>query len=118
MDNESYICHIVIPSKNHQKSKDFYRNVFGWKIQEQQGTSSLDVLPPSRKGISAELNLKEDVVVPSIFVYNIEEKLRLIKQLGGKKLKDKTPIGAEAEYGYYALFKDPHGNKMCLYSDK
>jgi predicted enzyme related to lactoylglutathione lyase len=118
MDNESYICHIVIPSKNHQKSKDFYKKVFGWGVQKQSSTTSWDVLPPSRKGISAELNLEEEVVVPSIFVYNIEEKLRLIKQFGGKKLKDRTPIGAKAEYGYNTLFKDPHGNKMCLYSDK
>jgi len=118
MDNESYICHIVIPSKNYQRSKDFYTKVFGWEVQERPGTTSLDILPPSRKGISAELNREEEVVVPSISVSNIEKKLRLIEQFGGKKLKDKTPIGAKAEYGYYALFKDPHGNKMCLYSDK
>jgi len=31
MDNESYIGHIVIALKNHEKSKNFYEKVFGWK---------------------------------------------------------------------------------------
>ena len=34
MDNESYIGHIVIPLKNHEKSKNFNEKVFGWKVQE------------------------------------------------------------------------------------
>ena len=118
MDDESYICHIIIPSKDYQRSKNFFEKVFGWKVEEQPGASSLDVLPPSRKGPSAELNSEEEVVVPSIYTSNIEAKLKLIEEFGGKKLKDRTPVGKEAEYGYYAIFEDPHGNKMCLYSDK
>ncbi len=118
MNDKSYICHIVIPSKDYQSSKNFYERVFGWKVKEQPGTTSLDILPPSGKGITAELNSQEEVVVPSIYTSNIEAKLKLIEEYGGKRLKDKTPIGKEAEYGYYAIFEDPHGNKMCLYSEK
>ncbi len=118
LNDKSYICHIVIPSKDYQSSKNFYERVFGWKVKEQPGTTSLDILPPSGKGITAELNSQEEVVVPSIYTSNIEAKLKLIEEYGGKRLKDKTPIGKEAEYGYYAIFEDPHGNKMCLYSEK
>jgi len=115
---ENYFCHIVIPSKNYQKSRIFFEKVFGWKVQEVPGTNTLDILPPSEKGPSAELNSEEDVIVPSINALDIDAKLKLIAEFGGKILKEKTPIGEDAEYGHFALFEDPQGNKMCLYSKK
>jgi predicted enzyme related to lactoylglutathione lyase len=118
MMDESYICHIVIPSKSLGRSKVFYEKVFGWKVEQQPGTKSLDVLPTSGKGISAELNPEERVVVPSIYTSNIEAKLMQIKKFGGKKLKGKTSIGRKAQQGYFALFEDLDGNKVCLYSKK
>jgi predicted enzyme related to lactoylglutathione lyase len=118
LKDESYICHIIIPSKNHQKSKRFYEKAFDWKVEPQPGTTSLDVLPTSGKGISAELNLEESTIVPSIYTVNIEATLKRIEKLGGTILKNKTPIGKQGEHGYFALFKDPNGNKMCLYSKK
>lgn len=118
MADDCYICHIVIPSKNSERSRVFFERVFGWKVEKQKGTASLDILPPSGKGISAELNPKETVVVPSIFTSNINEKLSNIEKYGGKRLKGRTPIGKKAEQGYFALFEDPDGNKMCLYSEK
>jgi predicted enzyme related to lactoylglutathione lyase len=118
MKDESYICHIVLPSKDLQKSSRFYGEVFGWKVEPQPGTGSLDVLPPFEKGISAELNLDENAVVPSIFTSDIEAVLERIKRFGGKVLKEKTPIGEQAKHGYFALFEDPSRNKMCLYSEK
>ena len=116
--DENYFCHIVIPSKNYQKSKIFFEKVFGWKVQKVPGSRSLDVLPPSKKGPSAELNSEEELIVPAIHTSNIEAKLKLIGEFGGKELKGKTPIGENAEYGYYALFEDPQGNRMDLYSEK
>ena len=116
--DRNYICHIIIPSKNYQKSKIFFQNVFGWKVEEQPGTSALDVLPASGKGPSAELNSEVEVIIPSILTSDIDAKLELIEKFGGKRLKVRTPIGKEGEHGYYALFEDPHGNVMCLYSEK
>ena len=115
---ENHISHVIIPSKNFQRSKIFFEEVFGWKLEEQPEKSSLDVLPLSRKGPSAELNSEVEVIIPSIKTSNIEAKLRLIEEFGGKKLKDKTPIDKDAEQGYYASFEDPQGNRMCLYSEK
>lgn len=48
----------------------------------------------------------------------VDAKLKLIEKFGGKILEGKTPIGENAEYGHYALFEDPQGNKMCLYSEE
>jgi hypothetical protein len=60
------------------------------------------------------LNSEEEFIVPSIYTSNIEAKLKLIEEYGGKVLKGKTPIGKNAEYGYFALFEDPDGNKICF----
>lgn len=70
------------------------------------------------KALSAELNSEEEVVVPSIHTSNIEATLKRIKKFGGKILKTKTPVGKEAEFGCFAIFEDPNGNKMCLYSER
>ena len=118
MKDENYICHIIIPAKNSAKSKKFYQEVFGWKVERQLGTNSLDIFPPSHKGPSAELNPEENAVVPSIHTSEIAEKLKLIAKLGGRTLKGKTSIGKNAKQGHYALFEDPCGNKICLYSDE
>ena len=114
--DENYFCHIIIPSKNYQKSRIFFEEVFGWKVEEQPSTSSLDVLPTSGKGPSAELNSEVEVIIPSILTSDIDAKLELIEKFGGKRLKGKTSIGEEGEHGYYALFEDPQGNTMCLCS--
>lgn len=117
MKDESYICHIIVPSQDQQKSREFYERVFGWKVRPQPGTTSLDVLPPSGKGISAELNLEESTVVPSIYTSDIDAVLGRIRKSGGTILKSKTPIGEQSKQGHFALFEDPSGNRMCLYSE-
>lgn len=110
MKNESYICHVVIPLRDYQKSKRFYETVFGWEVALQPGTTSLDILPPSGKGISAELNPEENTIVPCIYTTDIKASL--------KKIENKTSIGEQGQHGYFALFEDPNGNKLCLYSEK
>ena len=77
----------------------------------------MDVLPPSGKGIGAELNSEEDVIVPAIHTCDIEAKLELIELYGGKILRGISPIGADAQHGFYALFEDSHGNRMALYQE-
>jgi len=71
-----------------------------------------------RKGNKCRIKFKEEVVVPSIFTSNIEAMLKRIEKFGGRILKDKTPISDEVKYGYFALFEDPNGNRMCLFSRK
>lgn len=121
MLNDCYFCHIVIPGRNPKKTRRFYEKVFGWTVRPQPGSDSLDILPPSGKGPSAELNPNESVVTPTIYTQDIDAALKLIARHGGKILVPKTPVdeeGEEGEYGYYALFEDPEGNKMCLFSDR
>jgi len=73
--DENYFCHVVIPSKDYQKSRVFFERVFGWKVEQVPGLDSLDILPPSRKGPSAELNSEEEAIVPSIYATDMNSKL-------------------------------------------
>lgn len=108
----------MIPSKDLSRSKLFYEQVFGWRVQEAPEGGIFDVEPPHGKGPSAELNCEEKVVVPSIYTSDMDEKIRLVEEYGGRMLRSRTPIGSKAKHGYYALFEDPHGNRMALYSEK
>ena len=93
--DENYFCHIVIPSKNFRESRTFFEKAFGWIVQEAPEAGVMDVLPPSGKGIGAELNSEEDVIVPAIHTCDIEAKLKLIELYGGKILRGKSPIDAD-----------------------
>ncbi|MCW4035967.1 MAG: hypothetical protein NWE75_02125 [Candidatus Bathyarchaeota archaeon] len=115
--DENYFCHIVIPSKNFEESRTFFEKAFGWIVQGAPEAGVMDVLPPSGKGIGAELNSEEEVIVPAIHTCDIEVKLELIELYGGKILRGKSPVGADAQHGFYALFEDPHGNRMALYQE-
>lgn len=115
---EAHFCHIVIPSKDFRASKVFFEDVFRWEVQPATEGNSLGVLPRSKKRPSAELNSEEETIVPAIFTPDIESILRPIEEHGGKKLTGKTPVGQNAEHGYYALLEDPQGNRMCLCSDR
>jgi predicted enzyme related to lactoylglutathione lyase len=117
MKENSYFCHIVIPCRNLRKSRRFYEKVFGWTVKPQPGSDSLDILPPSGKGPSAELNPNESVVTPTIYTQDIEFTLERIARHGGMILLPKTPVDEKGEYGHYALFEDPQGSKFCLYSE-
>ncbi len=114
---DSYISHVIIPSKNYRASKKFYEEVFGWKVTKRKGTDSLDALPQSGRGINAQLSSQEEVVVPAIHTSNIEVKLGLIERYGGRRLIGKTPIGKHGEGGFFALFRDAQGSKLYLYSE-
>ncbi|MGD8979934.1 MAG: VOC family protein [candidate division WOR-3 bacterium] len=109
--------HTEIPSTDMQKSKDFYSKVFGWKITEDvPGYVLFKTGDNQGGGFTKDSRPSQDGVVLYIEVEDINKKLEEIETAGGKKLKDKTQISPE--YGSYALFNDPCGNIMALWSQK
>lgn len=56
----------------------------------------------------------QDGVLLYIEVEDIEKKLKEIEDAGGKKTKEKT--GISPEFGFYALFNDPCGSLIGLWS--
>jgi predicted enzyme related to lactoylglutathione lyase len=109
------INHIEIPTTDAQKSKDFYIKIFGWKMNEDMpGYVMFTTGDNQGGGFTEERKPSEDGVVLVIEVEDIPKKLGEIEAAGGKKVKEKTAISPE--FGFYALFTDPSGNIMGLWS--
>ena len=116
------ICHIEIPAPDLKKAIAFYTNVFGWTVEQpplmaghyalwrgEGRTGGFDAhakpAPVKRPGVGLYL------AVPSI-----PRALKQIERAGGKVLEKKTAIGGG--FGHYAVFIDPNGNRMNVWSLK
>ncbi|TES92819.1 MAG: VOC family protein [Candidatus Cloacimonadota bacterium] len=112
------ICHIEIPTTDANKSKEFYGRIFGWEFEDGLGGEYVTFKPPEGVGGGFDKERKPctDGVAIYIEVEDIESKLTEIEGAGGKKLVPKTKISDE--YGYYAMFLDPVGNSVGLWSKK
>lgn len=110
------IVHVEIPVQNLAAAGEFYRGLFGWKLTSvpemeytmwEAGDGSGGGFPL----VSAE-NPAGQVLV-YVASDNIEEDLEKVSELGGKVLREKTEIPG---MGWYAVFQDPTGNVLALYT--
>jgi predicted enzyme related to lactoylglutathione lyase len=108
-------CHAEIPTTDAKKSQEFYGKVFGWKFEETPD-DYVTFRPPEGLGggFTKMSRPSKDGVVLYIEVADIDKKLGEIEQSGGKRLVQKTKISDE--FGFYALFLDPCGNSVGLWS--
>lgn len=108
------IAHVEIPSTDLDKSKDFFKDVFGWDFKP-FGNGYL--LYNNHQGIMAGLRqvesvCKGDTTVFHVNVEDIEEIIKKAKESGGSVKTEKTTIPA---MGWYALIRDIDGNTIGLY---
>lgn len=111
------IAHLELSANDPAEAGRFYAGVFGWKIEhnvkfdyyifEGEGGPRGGFEKPDGKEHKAG-----DVVV-YIGTDDIDVSLTKIEALGGKILLPKTEIPGVA---WYALFADPTGNKLGLYT--
>lgn len=114
----SPIVHLEIPAKDFAAADKFYSEVFGWKIQVDKqfdyhqfsaegGPGGGFIAADGKQG-----NVGEVIVYLS--VNDIDAALKKVNAAGGKTLTPKTDIPG---IGWYAIFADPTGNRMGLYTD-
>lgn len=111
------ICHMEIPSKDFEKAKKFYGDVFGWKFNEMEGMDYLLYEAPS--GVSGGFDHSYDIASKPGFVFyieveNIDATIKKAEEIGGKCAKAKTQISPE--HGYMAYVNDLEGNLIGLWS--
>ena len=112
------IVHIEIVSKDPRASGNFYKEVFGWKIDIDENFDYVQFSADPGIGgafpqADAAQNMKPGDVVLYIGVDNIEATLARIEECGGKTLMPKTEIPG---IGWFAIFNDSTGNRMALYT--
>jgi predicted enzyme related to lactoylglutathione lyase len=112
------LCHFEIPSRDYEKSKEFYESLFGWKIdiQPEMNYGMIHIKDGIGGGLTNEF---KPATEPGLALYfevdDIPGTLMKAVDLGGAEVKPKTPIGG-GEMGYYAEFKDLDGNIIGLWS--
>jgi len=110
------IVHIEIPAADVVNAGKFYHDLFGWKIESipEMNYTMWEPLEAPGGGFSP---LNESVKPGDVLIYvdsaDIEADLKQVKALGGLVLSEKTEI---PQIGWFALFKDPTGNTLALYT--
>ena len=116
------IVHIEIPATNTSAAGKFYNEVFGWNIQADDMYGYVQFQSEGGPGGGFVEAGKENPVnveykTDSLLVYlasdDIDATLKTIEAHGGKTLLPKTEI---PHVGWWAIFTDPSGNRLALYT--
>lgn len=128
-DLDRTIIHFEIPANNPEKLSEFYRNLFGWKIEKvsmgemndywtietRAGTAQNMEKSMNTAGTNGGMMKKMDAnqrPVNYVLVESIDDFSKKIQDLGGKIIIPKTPI---PNMGAFAIGLDPEGNQVGLF---
>jgi uncharacterized protein len=118
------VVHFEVPYDDADRAREFYREVFGWTIDEQRmphysivqtGPTDDAGWPVERGYIGGGMVKREsptDRPVITIDVEDIDAKLAEIEERGGMTVLGRQEVG---EMGYAAYFRDVEGNLMGLW---
>ena len=110
------IVHIELSAKDPKGAGDFYKKLFGWKIEADEQLNYLQFTPDEGPGGGFNQvgeNTSAGEVVVYVSTEDIEGSLAKAEKLGGKSVMPKTEIPG---IGWFGLFLDPTGNKVGLYT--
>jgi uncharacterized protein len=116
MTNRS-VSHIEIPANGRADLAKFYAEIFGWKTQAMDDKGIPYTVWQSGNVRGGFPNVDDNNKPGDVIVYidsdDIEADLKKIEANGGKTLQGKIEIPG---VGWYALFADPTGNRLALYT--
>jgi uncharacterized protein len=117
MSNHS-IVHVEIPASDPAAASKFYANLFGWKIQVDPSFDyHMFQAEPGPGGglvkIGDQMGYKPGEVLIYVSTDDINATLAEVEALGGKTLQPKTEI---PQVGWFAVFADPSGNRIALFT--
>lgn len=120
------IVHFEIPADNPEGLKQFYENVFGWKIEKFPGPVEywmINTVPVDKQGKPTEMGVNggmmkrqhpEHRLTSYILVESVDEYAKKIENAGGKIIVSKTAVPS---MGYWAMFVDPDGNVLAIWEE-
>lgn len=112
------VVHIEIPAADVSGAAQFYEKLFGWKMEH---AAEFDyTMWSDGAGYGGGFNkVSEENPVGEVLVYihsdDIDADLKHVEKLGGSVVRPKTDIPG---VGWFALFKDPTGNTLALYTSQ
>lgn len=117
------LIHFEIPAEDVEKLKQFYEQVFGWKIFQYPGPIDywiIQTVPTDEKGMIQRPGVnggmykkpKPEIKQLNYFaVESITDFLAKIEKLGGKTISPKQEV---PDVGWVAAAADPEGNQFAL----
>jgi predicted enzyme related to lactoylglutathione lyase len=108
--------HIELSAQDPLKAGEFYSELFGWKTQHMPEMNYVTFDPGD--GVGGGFNpVGEQVKAGDVVVYvgtdDIEATLKKAEALGGTTVIPKSEI---PNMGWFAMFRDPTGNVVGLYT--
>ncbi len=106
------IIHFEINADDPKRATEFYKKVFGWKVEKWKGPTDYwlvttgDEKQPGIDGAIME-RMKKATTINTIDVPSVDEFIKKIEKAGGKPVSEKTVIPS---VGYFAYCKDTEGN--------
>lgn len=113
------VVHFEIGSSNAPRSKEFFTQLFDWKMEVRHGAEMIDCgAIPGVPGINGHLNAlghePHHYITFYVQVDDVDASLKKANMLGGKTLVPNTDIG----FANFAWIGDPDGNIIGLYQPK
>ena|SRR5919204_2207581 len=126
------IVHFEIPADDVERSRKFYSDLFGWKIEKWPGTDGGDGSSSSSNmdywmisttddkggkasvggGIMKRQDPQEQQITNFIDVSSVDEYSSKIEKLGGKVVVSKMAVPS---MGYFAICRDTENNKFGIW---
>lgn len=111
------ITHIELSATDPKSAGQFYGGLFDWKITEVPEMNYTMFENEEGHGggfvTVGEQGYSAGDIVPYVTVEDIEATLARVEELGGSTDVGKTEIPG---MGWYAIFSDPTGNRVGLYT--
>jgi uncharacterized protein len=127
------IVHFEIPSDNLERTRKFYTELFGWKMEKMPGTGQQEYwmfsTTSNDKGSSSsnsgsgheqrtvsggmmQRQMPQEPIMIYIGVDSVTEYSNKVERLGGKVIKQKTEV---PNYGWFAICTDTENNGFALW---
>ena len=117
------VVHIEIPASDVSAAGTFYSEVFGWKTDRDNAYDYVQFqaepgprggfVPVTAEGSDSPMPYKADSLLLYIGTDDIDASLAEIEKHGGKTVMPRTEI---PHVGSYAVFTDPTGNRVGLFT--
>ena len=117
------IVHFEIPADDVERSKKFYSDLFGWKIEKWSGSTDIGmdywtINTTDEKGNKAlgggmmKRQGPQQPIINHIDVKSVDEYSTKVQQLGGKVHVSKTAVPG---MGYFAICLDTENNAFGIW---
>jgi predicted enzyme related to lactoylglutathione lyase len=118
------IVHVEIPARDLEAASQFYAQVFDWKLDmsmpdypqfQAEGGPSGGFVAVRDEASEHGLKYRPGEVLIYLSTDDIDAALARVEEYGGRTLLPRTEIPT---IGYWAMFEDPTGNRIGLYSTR